>query len=176
MTLPLRAGVVAVFLLALAGPARADMTVSDLQNVRPSADAQLAAETQLAVDFWRARNVTACPTGITTLLADFPGLQNDGGLDCAIYFDAWTIAKRRVDGRLYQVDNEGECTLVVHEVGHAMGLDHTATGVMAPVAEAPWECKVFVRELARRDQRPARRCSGDRDRRRGARRACRSRA
>lgn len=164
-----------VVLLVLTGSARAD-TVSDLQNVRPSADAQLAAETALAVNFWRARNVTACPAGVTTLLADFPGLQTEGGLDCVIYMDAWTIAKRRSDARLYQVDNEGECTLAVHGVGHAMGLEHTPTGVMAPVAEAPWECRVFARELAKRDREPAKRSSACRGKHRAKRTACRLRA
>lgn len=157
----LRAALILTAALALIAPtaAHASITVGDLQNVRPSTDPQLATETKLAIDFWRARGIENCPAGISVWLADFPDLQNDGGLDCSIYFDAWTIAKRRFDARLYQVDNEGECALAVHEVGHAMGLDHTATGVMAAVAEAPWECRVFARETLRADQVRARRSS-----------------
>jgi hypothetical protein len=38
---------------------------------------------------------------------------------------------------------------VFDEAGRRRGIDHTATGLMAPVPETPWECVVWARDRAR---------------------------
>jgi hypothetical protein len=135
---------------ALPTTAKADATVSDLRNPHPSADRLLNFETTLAVKFWRARNVQTCPGGVATILADFSQLQTAGGSGCSAYFDSRWIAAARKREQRYYVDAEvqAECALVFHETGHAMGLPHTTTGVMAAdVAMTPWDCRVLGHRL-----------------------------
>jgi hypothetical protein len=133
----------ALLILAVMAPAaRAQTTLSDVTNLHVSADQLLADEVQIGLRFWRDRGQMACPDGITAWLGDLPGDAN-GGLHCGIFMDESEIAATR--GRLarhdvYAPDIITECTVVVHEVGHALGLEHAATGIMAAIPESPWIC------------------------------------
>lgn len=180
----MRLVLVALLLTLIASPANADIQVGDLQNIRPSGDHLLTTETTSAITFWRARGVTACPDGIQILIAEFPGLQIDGGNDCSTYYDSYFIGSTRnlMRSEIYSFEATAlsECAIVYHETGHAMGLDHTPKGVMAETPEPPWECRVFARDLERasatRARRPAKHSTACRDTHPRARTACRSRA
>jgi hypothetical protein len=115
--------------------------------------------TDLGVKFWRDRNVTGCPAGIVVLEADDlsdsdasgGGVAGRGG-DCRLWIRRSLMrpAPKNVDGAPTRVE---VCAIVVHEVGHALGLQHTPTGVMRAVAgwpdSIPWDCRQWVRRHSR---------------------------
>lgn len=85
--------------------------------------------------YWRTQGVHACPSGVTAWQAD--DLTQDGGsawgrgdgATCEIWLSSdlvWYAALPIWLGNAIEA-----CTAVTHEVGHAYGLGHTTSGVMA---------------------------------------------
>lgn len=141
--------------MALCAPARA----SDV-----GADAQLSAELHVARQFWAARGVTGCPQGISVYAShlmdgtDAAGWSEVGS--CVAVVNAGFVGQLRswstrgaLNSWAYRAD---ECMLVTHEVGHALGLGHARSGVMAPSEPAdlgagqgsqiPWDCTTWAKE------------------------------
>jgi hypothetical protein len=105
---------------------------------------------QQAEAFWAERNVVGnCPQGIIAWQApNLIGKDGDGrdGATCELWLSDDLVSNLTPPGNLINA-----CTAVTHETGHALGLGHTATGVMAPqpYAWAPYFCTLWVdRELA----------------------------
>jgi hypothetical protein len=154
----------AALLLALLVPATAGADVA-FPGQRPAIDGRLVAEIHVAVQFWADRGVTGCPTGITAYYADDLAASDqahaDGrGNDCTIWLLSGYVDGQRADlsqpGHARE-DAATECSLVAHEVGHALGLAHTTSGVMSATAVAtPYACKAWARKAfpARRMKRP----------------------
>jgi hypothetical protein len=160
------AAVMTVGMLLGAGPARAGYV-----GERAATDALLTQEVQLAVAFWADRGVVGCGQGIAMSWADSLAgpdvlwVAGRGG-DCHIWLNVTHVRRslripparhRRMHGELVVVgaaDGDrrdgaiAECRIVVHEVGHALGLQHTPTGVMSAAPDmdgTPWACRKFVR-------------------------------
>lgn len=149
----------AVFLVAaLVRPsmASADMSFS---GQRPATDARIEVEVYIAVSFWRDRDVTSCAGGLRAFYA--PSLlAGDGvealgrGADCQIWLrDSYVrmLRQRNESRAMRRSDAEDECFAVTHEVGHALGLEHTHNGgVMDPDRHTvPWECRKWARDRFR---------------------------
>lgn len=104
---------------------------------------------QLAQDFWAARGVRGCSSGITAWTApDLSGSDErepfGRGADCAAWMSQ-DIAADLESSHPYQSGLQIGCMAVFHEVGHALGLPHVESGLMSPVGSIPWDCKVWVR-------------------------------
>lgn len=120
-------------------------------GVEKPADRLLRKEVRVAVSFWAERGVTACPDGVlavtgtdmyeATGVQDRPGSRVLGaGRECKIALPSWSVTPQR---RRFVDDREYECRIVVHEVGHALGLRHAKSGVMrryVNYAPTPWVC------------------------------------
>lgn len=128
-------------LLAVAAPARAQQIPSD---------ARLDSAVFVAVDFWAERGVTGCPGGIVA--HGWRKLSVAGhSSQCHIWINA-VIQKAANNGPwwLRIMDATTECALVVHEVGHSLGIEHTNGGLMDPVYWAhspPYDCRRWARNM-----------------------------
>lgn len=135
---------------------------------RLTQDGQTLDEVALAVDYWKAHDVTGCPQGITTYDADdlLDGDQVHAagrGMDCTIWLNAPYLAglRSRLNRSEWRDDLLQECGIVMHEVGHALGLPHREDGgvMSVPIRTVPWECRVWAREplgrLSAKDARTA---------------------
>jgi hypothetical protein len=163
---PIAVCAAALALVAFPTTARADVRFPNQRAVHVR---ELDAMLEVARDFWEARGVTS-PCGTTALdVADDrsgPDAPYGGALgrgyspllghqDCRIVLEGhwagWSLAVIR--GRRRPVRDRrwaaaAVCAVLVHEEGHARGLLHSPTGVMAPGAEAvPWDCRVLARLL-----------------------------
>lgn len=122
-------------------------------------DGQGWAEVNVALKFWQARSVTGCPGGVAAQFADDLYDARDGmfpverGGDCRIFLSWPELSPYRKwaaspHARVRRLALRTECSYVVHGVGHALGLEHTASGVMAAVVTTiPWDCAEWARSV-----------------------------
>jgi hypothetical protein len=102
--------------------------------------------------FWAERHVIACPGGISAWQA--PDLTaGDGqaigrGGNCTLWVTD-QVARRLEARRPVRSDLLWDCTVIFHEVGHTLGLQHTDAGLMSVVPPAPWPCRVLARDRLR---------------------------
>lgn len=141
MTFPRLALAVAAVVLAAPATANAGQ-VNVLEETRHIAD-----------QFWQARGVLPCPTARETFTVESGPLLLD-----SVEVDAWAApCEPIVINRGFLEENVRDlyglrltCSLVVHEVGHARGLEHS-TGVMAAdIPVVPFPCKRWARRAAKR--------------------------
>lgn len=121
----------AVMLVYLALVSSASAWVAPNQQPAPPVITELVDRAQV---FWQEHGVSACPGGVMAWEA--PALSPDDdvwgrgdGATCEIW-----VSRSLVDYALYPMwlgNGIAACTAVVHEVGHANGLPHSARGVMA---------------------------------------------
>lgn len=119
---------------------------------RPDTSPIRAQLRDLAVTYWAARGITGCPAGIAVDAADdlgdpSPGTHVEGrGADCRIVLaPTHDLHRMRAGSSWWYPVVTQQCRLVVHEVGHALGLEHTTHGVMAPsTTYVPQECRAFA--------------------------------
>lgn len=134
----------AVALLACAPLASADYYAGQ----RPAGPAAIELS-RMAEAFWAARHVVGCADGIEVLqapsLAGGDGPAAGRGGDCVIWISDFDIEPLdRIDADATRAEIRFACVAIYHEVGHALGLPHTPTGLMAVVPATPWECEKFA--------------------------------
>jgi hypothetical protein len=133
-------GILAVVLLA--APAQASAWSTPEQ--RP-ADPVVKPLVDQAVAFFAARGVVGCPRGITVWQAPALSVEGKGawelgdGATCEEWLSDDLVASLDFDYRLSIDGLVDACTAVAHGVGHALGLPHAPSGVMAGEgAKPPW--------------------------------------
>ena len=118
--------------------------------VAANASVPLDRATALAVRFWADRDVTGCPAGIEATVRPLSRVDGLGG-SCRITIAQRAVvrleASRKLSPPRARFVAEQFCGLVVHEVGHALGLPHTTEGVMRPDGgrAIPYSCQRWAR-------------------------------
>lgn len=156
----MKALLAAALLLAIPASARAEISYPDQ---RPATAQVTQFVNGSARSFWEDRNVWACQgqqikVWVAPVLDGSDGSAWGRGGDCTVYLTQWLVrdltaeADMKAPVRLrrgLKEDMAKACTAVTHETGHALGLPHSPTGVMAVtgVVEPPWYCRVWARHL-----------------------------
>lgn len=137
-----------LLVLLAAPPARADYAGQRLAGPRGST------AVSMALAFWHARNVPGCDGGVTAWtapsLADRDGIVNPFGRGggCEIWLS--TEIEADLNAAVpYRPALGFACAIVFHEVGHALGLPHAPSGVMAVATSYPFECLQWQRQVVR---------------------------
>lgn len=156
--LTVRALVVGVMLLlGIAAPAGATSFREERPADNPTLDAII---TEVGIPFWTARGLSPCAAPEVLLAPDL-GRFVGYAQGCRIWVKTEELQEAQRQPRT------GEpylCLLVVHELGHTAGLEHSETGVMAAQpSEVPWDCRRWAQgrvqargirsRLARRSRR-----------------------
>ena len=71
------------------------------------------------------------------------------GSDCTIWVSS-DVANDLEARHPYRSGLQFGCMTVFHEVGHALGLPHSASGLMSEVGSLPWDCIVWARDRTTR--------------------------
>jgi hypothetical protein len=150
-----RTALTVLITLALApGVAQADAWEAPDQRPASPVVVDVAAKARA---FWAARGMTTeCPQGITVWqAADLIGAWGRGdGSTCEVWIADDAADRLRFGTSMTRFDLIDVCTAITHETGHALGLGHTPTGVMAggdsrptqPRAWAPFFCRGWADE------------------------------
>lgn len=141
----------AVASLVAAAPARADFSYPD-QHPAPAVVAVLA--NGPALSFWADRHVIGCAR-ITVWQSGMVGrdVWATGGW-CTVWLSDDLVAWVTGDDGISEDKLVDACQAVTHEDGHALGLPHSTSGVMAgpgfkPAVKhgwAPWFCWRWARK------------------------------
>ncbi|MEA3511208.1 MAG: matrixin family metalloprotease, partial [Actinomycetota bacterium] len=99
-------------------------------------DSQATAALAGAITDWAGAAPDVDTTGITVMVADLSGLELGRSVGNVIEIDSnaagwgWTVSYPGETGRM------DLSTVLRHEVGHILGLDHTTTGLMSEVLDS----------------------------------------
>lgn len=143
--------------LAVSASASADRERAAPASLAPTEpDTQLWIEVAIAAKFWDDRNVLGCPTtaiDIGDMAREIGGEAELGSCRLTMNRLGGMAEARWKRNRRRFMEAALECHVVIHEMGHARGLDHRPSGIMAPgvwVHYTPWVCWDFARTLVTR--------------------------